>query len=151
MAHRLYLLCTGGGPTRRSSAPSRFVYDKRAQTSIIWPSPDTGTMLVVSVGSLTKVKRPIDMKVPATGSRAKFLPVIAVLTLPFSRVLLWAEPVMLNVACSPLARFVTVANAPGEVIITPPLPCSTVFVLPLTSSCIGKEQWPGNWARTSGP
>ena len=62
---------------------------------------------------MMKVKRPIDMKVPATGSRAKFVPVITVFTLPFGRTLLWREPVMLNVACSPFARFVMVANAPG--------------------------------------
>ena len=79
---------TKEGPATEGPAPS-LPYDKSSQMSILCPSPESGTTLVVSVGSLTKVKRPLVITVPATGSRRRrFLPVITVLMLRLSRVLL---------------------------------------------------------------
>src|SRR5215204_6666277 len=51
---------------------------------------------------------------------------------------------MLNVACSPLSRFVMVTSRPGDVKIKTSLGSSIVFALPLRSRRIGKSQEPGN-------
>ena len=83
---------------------------------------------------------PLNKTMPASGSKSKFLPVITVVTSPFSAVVSKKVPVMLNLACSPLRVFVAVTSRPGEVMIRLPSGCVINFPLPLRSSCRGKAQ-----------